>query len=468
MSHTTMKGIGLEPYVPNSDMPWNYQRAAHLLRRAQMGAPRQKVLELLALTPVQAVNLLISETLSQPSFEYPAIDEEDNNPEYRINERWVSFLLRSGMREKMALFWSNLLIASLNGYDKEYYFDYLSLLRTHALGNYKTLVSELGLNTAMIEYLDMDGSHKDGPNENYARELLELFTMSPLNKDGGSNYSENDIQEIARAFTGWRREGGTVNFYPARFDDGDKTVFGQTGNFGYSEIIDIIFSERTAEIADYICRKIYEFFVYEAADQSVVDDLALTFIQSNFEVIPVLQQLFTSKHFYESNRIGAKIKSPTESVLGLMNEIDRSISAGEDVEQLKTTREHIQYLGQPLGMPPDVFGWPENDAWISVQTLPSRWDTSTGIVYNNDGFPDYDPIPFVRSIENHDDPYVLVDELVQTVLAVPPNEYTNLQLTEILLDGIPDYEWSIEIDEATTRIQAFIVFLTSLPEYQLI
>ena len=119
-------------------------------------------------------------------------------------------------------------------------------------------------------------------------------------------------------------------------------------------------------------------------------------------------------------------------------------------------------------MPPDVFGWPENDAWISVQSLPSRWDTSTGIIYSNEGFPDYDPIPLVRSIENHDDPYMLVDELVNTVLAVAPGEYTNQQLTEILLDGIPDYEWSIEIDEAATRIQSFIAFLTSLPEYQLI
>lgn len=463
-----MKGNGLEPYVPGPDMPWNYQRASHLLRRSQMGAPRQKVVELLSLTPMQAVNLLISETLSQPQFEYPEMDPEEDNPEYRINERWVSFLLRSGMREKMALFWSNLLIASLNGYDNDYYFDYLSLLREHAMGNYKTLVSKLGLNTAMIEYLDMDGSHKDGPNENYARELLELFTMSPLNKDGQPNYSEGDIQEIARAFTGWRRESGVVNFYAARFDDGEKTVFGQTGNWGYDEVIDIIFSERTAEIADYICRKIYEFFVYETADQSVVDDMALTFIQSNFEIIPVLQQLFTSKHFYETNLIGAKIKSPAESVLGLMNEIDRGLSAGENPEQLDKTRSRIRYLGQPLGMPPDVFGWPENDTWISVQTLPDRWDTSTSILYSNDGFPDYDPIPLVRSIENHDDPYVLVDELVKTVLAVPPGDYNNEQLTEIMLDGIPYYEWSIEIDEAATRIQAFIGFLTSLPEYQLI
>ena len=468
MNNLTMTGVGLEPYVPSPEMPWNYQRAAHLLRRSQMGAPRQKVLELLSLTPVQAVNLLISETLSQPAFEYPEMAPDENNPDYRINERWVSFLLSAGMREKMALFWSNLLIASLNGYNDDYYFDYLTLLRERALGNYKTLVSELGLNTAMIEYLDMDGSHKDGPNENYARELLELFTMSPLNKNGEANYSEADIQEIARAFTGWRRVGGVVGFYPGRFDNEDKTVFGQTGNWGYNEIIDIIFSERTAEIADYICRKIYEFFVYETADQSVVDDMALTFIQSNFEIIPVMQQLFTSQHFYDSNVIGAKIKSPTEAVLGLMNEIDRGITAGDEAEQLDTTRSRIRYLGQPLGMPPDVFGWPENDAWISVQSLPSRWDTSSGIIYSNEGFPDYDPIPLVRSIENHDDPYVLVDELVNTVLAIYPGEYTNEELTEILLDGIPYYEWSIEIDEAASRIQSFIAFLTSLPEYQLI
>ena len=468
MNQMTVSLAGLEPYIPGPDMPWNYQRAAHLLRRMQMGAPRSKVLELLALSPTQAVNQLISETLSQPTFEAPEIAPDDNNPQNKINESWIPFLLSSGLREKMALFWSNLLIASLNGYDNDYYFDYLTLLRTHALGNYKTFVTELGLNTAMIEYLDMDGSHKDGPNENYARELMELFTMSPLNKNGTPNYSEQDIQEIARAFTGWRRVSGVVDFYAGRHDDGDKTIFGRTGNWGYNDVIDILFEERTAEIADYICRKIYEFFVYEVPDQSVIDELALTFMQANFEIIPVLQQLFTSTHFYDSNIIGSKIKSPCEVVLGLMNEIDRGVISGDVEEQLETTRERIQYLGQPLGMPPDVFGWPENDAWISVQTLPSRWDACTSLVYSNNGFPDYDPIPLLRSIENHNDPYVVVDELVNTVLAVAPGDYTNEELTEIMLDGVPYYEWSLELEEATALIQGFISFLTGLPEYQLI
>ncbi|MEM8488262.1 MAG: DUF1800 family protein [Bacteroidota bacterium] len=468
MNASRMTGKGLEPYVPSADMPWNYQRAAHLLRRSQMGAPRHKVLELLSLTPTQAVNQLVSETLAQPAFEYPVMAPDEDNPDRRITERWIAFLMRAGMREKMALFWSNLLIASLNGYNEAYYFDYLSLLRDNALGNYKTLVTELGLNTAMIEYLDMDGSHKDGPNENYARELLELFTMSPLNKDGQPNYSEIDIQEIARAFTGWRRTDGVVGFTASRFDDGEKTVFGQTGNWGYHDILDIIFSERTAEIAGYVCGKLYEFFVYETPEQSVVDDMALTFIQSNFDIIPVLQQLFTSTHFYESNIIGAKIKSPSEAVLGFMNEIGRGFTEEGEAEQLNTTRNRIQYLGQPLGMPPDVFGWPEHDAWISVQSLPSRWDTSAGIVYANDGFPDFDPIPLARSIDDHNDPYALVDGLVETVLAVGPGEYSNEQLTEILLDGIPTYEWNIEIDEATSRLQAFLAFLTNLPEHQLI
>lgn len=459
---------GLEPYVPDQDMPWNYQRASHLLRRSQMGAPREKVLELLSLTPTQSVNLIIGESLSQPEFNRPEIAPDEDNPQRIINEHWITFLLTAGLREKMTLFWSNLLIASLNGYNNDYYFDYLSLLREHALGNYKALISKLGLNTAMIEYLDMDGSHKDGPNENYARELLELFTMSPLNKQGIPNYSEQDIQEIARAFTGWRRIDGVVDFYSGRFDEGEKTVFGRTGNWGYQDIIDILFEERTSEIAEYVCRKIYTFFVYEAPDQNVVDELALTFMQADFEIIPVLQQLFTSRHFYESNLMGAKIKSPCESLLGLMNEIDRGITAGDTEEQLETTRERIEYLGQPLGMPPDVFGWPEHDAWISVQTLPARWDVCSGLVYSNDGFPDYDPIPLIRSIENHNDPYILVDELVRIVLAIPPGDYTNEDLAEILLDGIPDYEWNIDLPEAGIRIQGFLVFLTSLPEFQLI
>ena len=462
-----MTRAGLDPYVPDQEKPWNYQRAAHLLRRTQMGAPRTKVLEILALTPSQAVNTLISETLSLPDIEYPEIGPDDNVPTL-ITNRWIASLLNSGLKDKMALFWSNILVASLNGYNgNDYYFDYLSLLRTHALGNYKTFVTELGLNTAMIQYLDMDGSHKDGPNENYARELMELFTMSPVNKNGEPNYTEADIQEIARAFTGWRRVNGVVDFYPGRFDNGEKTVFGQAGNWGYHDILDILFEERTAEIADYICRRIYQFFVYEEADQEVVDGLALTFMQSNFEVIPVLQQLFTSEHFYEEDFMGSKIKSPTEVVLGFMNESDRKLTIENEENQLGLTRRRIQNLGQYLGAPPTVFGWPENDAWVSVQTLPGRWDTSNSQVYSNANFPDYDPIPLVRSVENHNDPYILVDELVKTFLAVPITDFTNEELAEILLDGIPYYEWSIDIAEAIPRIEGFIVFLTSLPEFQL-
>ena len=477
MTNPTTVRAGLEPYIPDQDMPWNYRRASHLLRRAQMGAPRTKVMEFLSITPAQAVNTLLSESITLTPLVKPDYDPDDNNPQHRVNYEWMPRFFASGVREKMTLFWSNLTIASLNGYRTSYYYDYLSLLREHAVGNYKEFVRKLGLNTAMIEYLDMDGSHKDGPNENYARELLELFTMGVIDKNGSFNYTETDIKEIARAFTGWQRIGnndahrrgeGVVQFNAGRFDNTEKTVFGRTGNWGYDDILDIIFEERTAEIANYICTKLYEFFVYEIPDQSVVDEMALTFIQSNFEVLPVLQRLFTSRHFYEEEALGSKVKSPCEAVIGFMNTVDRrTTDAGDKPEQLKQTRYRLEDAGQYLGSPPDVFGWPENDAWISVQTLSSRWDSMSSLIFGARGFPDYDPIPFVRMIEDHNDPYKLVDELVQMVLAVPVNGYTNEELTEVLLDGIPYYEWSIDTLESAARINSFIVFLSKLPEFQL-
>ena len=457
---------GLAPYVPSEDMPWNYRRAAHLLRRTRMGAARDKVLELLDMTPQEAIDLLINETLAEPAVE----DVDDPEVGYAL-AIWGELLQKRGLKEKMTLFWSGLLVAGSDDYPSTHIYGYVNLLRTHALGNYKTLIEELGLNPAMLRYLNMHRSEKGEPNENYARELLELFTMGILNKNGEENYSQQDIDEISRAFTGYVDNLGKVNFNNEAYDDGNKTIFGQTGPWDYDDVMRIIFEQRTVEIAEYICGKIYEFFVYSEPASDVVQEMASLFLASNFEVLPVLRALFNSSHFYEERFIGAKIKSPCEAVLGFMTEAGRGFtsSGGEDLrEQRKEIQRKLSTLGQKVGSPPDVSGWNEHRGWITTSSLVLRWDVIGSMLYKFFSFDDYDPIPMVQQFEAPNDPYRLVEDIVAQVLGVPLSDGLSLEdRTEILLDGIPYYEWSIETNGAAERIKNFLSYLIVQPEFHL-
>ncbi len=212
--------------------------------------------------------------------------------EYR--DSWLAEMQQGLLREKMALFWHNHFVTESRTYRlAPYAYQYLTLLRTHALGNFRTFVREIGLTPAMLIYLNGTQNRAGNPNENYARELLELFTM------GIGHYTQQDIQEIARALTGWVVEHATLSsrFVPARFDNGRKTIFGQTDYFGYDDVIDLTLQERARETALFICRKLYRFFVYNEPDEAIVAQLADTFQEHDFEIAPVVEQLLSSAPF---------------------------------------------------------------------------------------------------------------------------------------------------------------------------
>ncbi len=467
----------LAEYIPSELAPWNKKRVFHVLRRLQFGVNYSEIEPLLGTSPTLFIDSLIDGSITSPMPDVPVwvndvppwnegdqaiLDYFENNyfTYIEYQREWTDLMKVYPFREKMVLFWHNHFVTEVGKYEyAPLAYRYFTTLRTHALGNFKDFVHAIGIDSAMLYYLDGIENRVGSPNENYARELLELFTM------GIGNYSEDDIREMARALTGYWFNWGTLtsHFSNDLHDWGEKTFFGRTGNFGYDDVIDIIFEEREQEIAEFVCRKLYKFFVYETPNESIVQELAQTFINNNFEIAPVLRLLLKSEHFFDEAFLGAMFKSPTDYLVGLQKETG--------VEIAGAIREWQPYqlfeLGQFLFNPVNVAGWPGYRSWISTTTLPYRWNHAlTNLYYNDDDY-EVDPIEIANAMSEPNDPYQLAYDLAEYMLAVDLREQDLQQLPVVLLGGIPDYEWNIYISGANWRILALMAHIRQLPEYQL-
>jgi uncharacterized protein (DUF1800 family) len=235
-----------------------------------------------------------------------------------------------------------------------------ALLRHEALGNFATLLHGIARDPAMLVYLDNARSHKSAPNENFAREVMELFTM------GEGHYSEHDVKEAARAFTGWSldRETGTFLRRPAWHDTGEKTLLGRTGGFDGAEVLDILLAR--PETAEFICAKLWKEFVSPTPDAREVKKLAGIFRDARYEMKPLLRAMLLSDAFWAPENRGTLVKSPVELVIGTLKLLDvRPMELRPAVIACAT-------LGQNLFAPPNVKGWPGGDAWINSATLLAR------------------------------------------------------------------------------------------------
>ena len=274
----------------------------------------------------------------------------------QMNITWLNKMVNSAaqLREKMSFFWhGHFATRQLNS---PFQRDLLHIIRTNALGNFGALLSEVSKSPAMLQFLNNQQNRKQSPNENFARELMELFTL------GRGHYTEQDIKESARAFTGWgfNKDG---NFAERSFfhDTGSKTFLGQTGEFTGSDIIRIILSQK--QTATFICTKLYKFLVNDKADNARIEQLADLFFKSGYEIMPVLESIFTSDWFYEPQDFGSRIKSPIELIVGMRRMLPMSLAQ----PQLLLRAQKI--LGQILFLPPNVSGWPSGRAWIDSSTL---------------------------------------------------------------------------------------------------
>jgi uncharacterized protein (DUF1800 family) len=276
-----------------------------------------------------------------------------------LNIFWLYEMVNSAaqLREKMAFFWhGHFACRNLNIFYQQ---GLLDVIRRNAMGNFGTLLKEVSKTAAMLNFLNNQQNRKDHPNENFAREVMELFTL------GRGNYTEHDVKEAARAFTGWSANlQGDFVFRKFQHDFGSKTVLGKTGDFDGGDVLDILLEQK--QTARFITEKIYRFFVNEQPDKSKVEWLADRFYNNQYDITKLMEDIFTSDWFFEEKNIGTKIKSPIELVAGIQRMLPMKFNQEEALLLLQRA------LGQLLFYPPNVAGWPGGKNWIDSSTLMLR------------------------------------------------------------------------------------------------
>ena len=491
MNNPTCAVESLNKYIPSIEQPWNDQRIKHLYRRLSYGAALSDIVTAKNKTPEQLVDELIDGAMTVPfpdkpiwatwdfrDFEANAANDEEqdilvNEAVYDWLKTWITDMRQHDTRGKLVLFWHNHFVTQLETYYfPRFLYDYHQLLQTMAFGNFKDFVHEMGKNTAMLLFLNGVESTKYEPNENYARELYELFA---LGRDNG--YTQQDIEETARALTGWNHIeywGSPVEFVEEYSDKGEKTIFGQTGNWGYDDVTDILFRERKDQIAQFICQKIYTAFVNPQPNEVIINQLAETFKTNDWEIAPVLKQLFKSEHFFDEKNIGVQVKSPYELFLNFFKEVNFDLI---DDERLESLNYFTGMLGQELATPIDVAGWRGNRTWIDTARITGRWRTLGWTVY---AVMDQQPEKLTNlaigltGSASTNDPALVTQKIVDYFL---PNELHTPEIyeraTEVFKVDIPsnyfdDGSWNLNWDTIPWQMTSLLQYLIKIPEFQLL
>ncbi len=377
----------------------NLQKNLHLSWRAAFGPGAEELSLLSQSTPQSYFNRLLKDSANAPLY-LDAADKTlttllsgmddgakkqqltaDQKKELRVKSRndlkslnlaWLNQMINSKqqLREKMSLFWhGHFATKTINIIYQQ---QLLDIIRTHALGNFADLLKQVSKSAAMINFLNANQNKKGHPNENFAREVMELFTL------GRDNYSEKDIKESARAFTGWGAGiDGAFIFRDRQHDEDKKTFLGQTGYFNGDDILNIILEQK--QTAKFITQKIYRYFVNDKIDNLNVEWLANRFFKNNYDIEKLMTDIFTSDWFYEEKNTGTKIKSPVELIAGIRRILPMQIQ-NEEVQLLLQ-----RLLGQILFYPPNVAGWPGGRSWIDSSTLMMRLRIPQ-LIYQGDAF----------------------------------------------------------------------------------
>ena len=339
-------------------------------------------------------------------------------------------------------------------------------IRKQALGSFRELVHAIAKDPAMLIYLNNQQNKKDAPNENFARELMELFTM------GEGNYTEQDIKEAARAFTGWTvNRSGRYEFVEEEHDFGEKTFMGKTGNFGGEDIIEIILEQ--PETARFIVGKIYKYFVNDQPDAKIIEKLAEDFFQNDYEIGAMMKQIFLSDWFYDEKHVGALVKSPVELIVSLKKIL------GMEFRQKRILLLGQDALGQILFYPPNVSGWPHGRDWIDSSSLLFRM-RMPGIILGMDEFdinikPEYESIGLPE--EKDRVPRFLKAELDWSALVrcfekVPANKLA-VEMMDNLVQAPRDHidiSMLVDFAEHSTKenlIKSLAIRIMALPEFQM-
>jgi uncharacterized protein (DUF1800 family) len=340
-------------------------RVAHLLRRAGFGSTEAELDAYTNLGFQQTLDRLLNyEQVDDSAVEQQvaAIQVDRRNVELaRLS--WMTRMLytQRPLQEKMVLFWhTHFATASSKVRGADILLQQIQLFRDNALSNFETLLQQVTRDPAMLIWLDNNQNKKDRPNENYAREVMELFTV------GIGNYTDNDVKEAARAFTGYTaNRAGQFSFNPDQHDDGDKVFMGILQNWDANDILAKLV--RHPATARFLTTKLFRFFVYDSPDAATIDRLSTTFTNSGFDMRAVVRDIFTGPEFLSDQAFRGNVKQPVELVIGALKVLNVQ-NIGPDLPQ--TTRR----MGQDLLNPPDVSGWKGGDNWISATTLLERFN----------------------------------------------------------------------------------------------
>ncbi|HBS28756.1 MAG TPA: hypothetical protein DEB06_04740 [Phycisphaerales bacterium] len=481
--------------------------ARHLLWRAGFGGTPQQVKALAAWGPEKAVEALVDFDKSA-SYPAPRPDEfdatlvtelsdeerlavrraaqsqdEDTLARFRqrrmeqerrdraqiveVQKWWLRRLIESPrpLQEKMTLFWHGHFATSYRTIENSYHmFLQNQSFRAHALGNFGELLFAIIRDPAMIAYLDNNDSRRQAPNENLARELMELFSL------GEGNYGEKDIKEGARALTGYSFRGNQFAFFPDRHDDGPKVILGQSGNLDGDGFVRAILAQKAC--SEFLAAKLYQFFVAPIPARAepghreavtVVTQMGSALRASRYELRPVLRRLFLSEHFYDPAVRLARIKSPAELVVGAA----RSLLA--PTRELSVLLDAMDLMGQSLFFPPSVKGWDGGRRWINTSTLFVRQNTLNYMLTGRtpQGFEPladsrvFDPAPLLAPLSPDDrkDPARLAGFLMRELLGAAATEDQRAALAHFLTSGpSPDHP---------DTLRGAIALITALPQYQL-
>ena len=349
----------------------------HLYWRAGFGIKQSKIPSLIYQTKENTVNELFTDSYLQTplSFDFKSLKQASKKKTkvekkalrklkirtlFELNKKWYEQMISTDqvLREKMTLFFHDHFAVNLRRPFEAMNLN--NILRNHALGSFELMLMEVSKSPAMLMFLNNRQNKKDSPNENFAREVMELFTLGRDNI-----YTEKDIQEAARAFTGWNfKSDGSFVFRKNQHDEGEKTFLGRTGNFKGDDIIRILLEEK--QTAVYLCEKIYKYFVNETINPQHINELAEVFYGSKYNLKTLMKAIFMSDWFYNEKNIGNKIKSPTELIVGLGRQFGVKFQNHQKLILLQ------KKLNQTLFLPPNVAGWPGGKYWIDSSTLMIR------------------------------------------------------------------------------------------------
>ncbi|GAB1430331.1 hypothetical protein MASR2M18_11640 [Ignavibacteria bacterium] len=501
---------GLQPYVPSKDNPWDYSKAAHLLRRCVIGATDAEIREAVAtgldstlaklfkpFTPdvSEIADVTVKDVRIRPdsAADQKAFQDLVNARQNKLLRWWPKITVNAplSLQEKLTIFWHGHFTSEISVVHlAEYMLVQNQTYRKNMLGDFKQFVKEMSIDPAMLIYLDNIKNYKAGRakqiNENFARELMELFTCGITDWDNNPNYTQDDVHEGARSLSGWTIApslqgaaflGTTGLFIESRWDADSKTFMGQTGQFKAFDVIDIIFDKRGDEVAKFICEKIYREFVYFIADRTIVEGMAQTFVNNNWNIRAVIEQLLRSEHFFDIANIGARQKSPAEYMLGIIR--GWGITSVPDFQLSQTGGAYqdllarMMALGQTLFNPPDVKGWRGGRTWISVSTLPPRQKFALNVIdgiikIRNTPAYVFDALEFAKTFPTPDDAKKLCADMSQFLLNITPSAKESAMLLDTLLDGAPVYEWDINDPLfARPRIRKFMKAAVQLSKFQL-